>query len=70
MNENIIDEELIKYSLIREGLKIDVFFDKDSFNVAGWQTLDIYQNISLTRIYNLVINQEINTDIFVLPKPN
>ena len=51
------------------GLEI-VFFNKSTLNLTGWQTLDIYQNLSLTNIYNVKINQKIEDNIFKLPKMN
>ena len=47
-----------------------IFFDKKSFNLAGWQTEDIYQNLVITFISSVKINQEIDDDIFILPKNN
>ena len=70
LNENNTKNEFISYSIIKDKLKIDIFFDKKTFNLIGWQTLDIYQNISVTNISNLIVNQEIDADQFTLPKPN
>ena len=70
LNENNTKNGFITYSINKDKLKIDIFFDKKTFNLKGWQTLDIYQNISVTNISNLVINQEIDVDQFILPKPN
>ena len=70
LNENNTKNGFITYSINKDKLKIDIFFDKKTFNLKGWQTLDIYQNISVTNISNLIINQEIDVDQFTLPKPN
>ena len=70
LNEKIIDDKLIKFTLNENELKVDIFFNKNTFNLTGWQTLDIYQNLSLTNIYNVKINQKIEDNIFKLPKMN
>ena len=35
---------------------INIFFDKNSFNILGWQTEDLYQNLAVTYIFNLQKN--------------
>ena len=55
--------------LILENKKyINIFFDKDTFGLTGWQTRDIYQNLTETLLSSVKINQKINDDIFILPK--
>ena len=70
LNEKIIDKKLIHFTIEKDELKLDVFFDKDSLNIRGWQTLDMYQNISYTFLSNITINQKIEHDIFKLPQLN
>ena len=36
----------------------------------GWQTLDIYQNLSITFISSVLKNQNLSSNLFVLPKQN
>tara|TARA_B100000902_G_scaffold113189_1_gene114352 strand:- start:1464 stop:2015 length:552 start_codon:yes stop_codon:yes gene_type:complete len=67
-NEKIIDDKLVNFTLEKDELSIDIFFDRDSFNIIGWQILDIYQNISTTILSNIKTNQKINDGIFKLPK--
>ena len=52
----------------KEG-KINIFFSKENLDLIGWQTEDIYQNLSVTYIYDLEINNNIDEKIFELPKP-
>ncbi len=47
---------------------INIFFDKENYNLTGWQTEDIYQNLTITYIYNLKINEKLKEKIFKLPK--
>ena len=44
------------------------FFDKNSYNLVGWQTEDIYQNLAVTFIFNIKKNLNIDQKLFVLPR--
>ena len=50
--------------------KINIFFDKKTLNLIGWQTEDIYQNLVITYIYKIQYNQKIDKNIFKLPQMN
>ena len=50
----------IKY----ENNLITVFFNKDDFNILGWETTDIYQNKVETLISNIEKNVDIDLNIF------
>ena len=47
-------------------MKLKFFFDKLTFNIIGWRTKDIYQNISSTYLNSVKVNQIINEDLFKL----
>ena len=68
--ERIIDNKFVNFTILKDGNKINVFFDIKDFNLIGWQTLDIYQNLSITYIDIISINQKIYKDKFKLPKLN
>ena len=70
LNEKIIDKSYINYTIIENDNKIDVFFDKQTFNLIGWQTKDIYQNSTFTLLYSITTNQKINKKLFKLPVQN
>tara|TARA_B100000902_G_scaffold76629_1_gene81473 strand:+ start:939 stop:1514 length:576 start_codon:yes stop_codon:yes gene_type:complete len=70
LNGKIIDDKLINFTIKKDEFKLDIFFDKDTSNIKGWQTLDIYQNVSYTLLSDIVTNQEIKADTFKLPKFN
>ena len=42
--------------------------DLENLNLIGWQTEDIYQNLTVTYIYDVEINKKIDNKIFNLPK--
>ena len=70
LDEKIVDDKFIHFTIKKDELKLNVLFDKDSLNIKGWQILDIYQNASFTFLSNIMINQNIKSDLFKLPKFN
>jgi outer membrane lipoprotein-sorting protein len=65
-----IDNKYLNFTIFENNNEINVFFDKKSLFLIGWQTEDIYQNLAITFISSVKINQEINDKIFILPKNN
>ena len=65
-----IENKYINFTLIKNNNKINIFFDNQTLNLIGWQTEDIYQNLVITFIYRIKLNQKIDQDIFKLPKMN
>ena len=70
LEESIIDNSYIKYTIIENENKIDIFFDIISLDLIGWQTKDIYQNTALTLISFISKNQNIQKKLFKLPIQN
>ena len=64
------ENKFINFTLKKNGLRLDIFFDRESFYITGWQTIDIYQNTNFTYISNIKINQNIDDETFKLPKLN
>ena len=60
----------ISFKVKENNNEIEIFFDKLSFNLVGWQTRDVYQNLNSTYLNTININQEINEDLFKLPLQN
>jgi len=59
------------YFLIKNSnFEINIFFDKKTHNLSGWQTEDIYQNLVVVYIFDLKVNSIINKKLFVLPSKN
>ena len=57
--------------MIKEGEhEINVFFNNKTFNLIGWQTKDIYQNLNITFLSSIKKNEIFNKDIFKLPIQN
>ena len=70
LKERIIDDKFINYNFSENENKINVFFDKNTFNLIGWQTLDIYQNLSITYINSIIKNRKLKKNLFKLPVQN
>ena len=65
-----IDNKYINFIIFENDNKISIFFDKENVFLVGWQTEDIYQNLVVTFISSVKINQKIDNKIFILPKNN
>ena len=65
-----VDNKYITFTIVNGNNKINIFFDKKTSNLIGWQTKDIYQNLVTTYINKIQYNQKIDKNIFKLPKIN
>ena len=65
-----IDNKYLNFTFIENNNEINVFFDNENLSLVGWQTEDIYQNLNVTFISSVKINQKINNKVFILPKNN
>ena len=48
--------------------KLKIFFDKNSLDLSGWETIDSYSNEVIFFIKNIKKNMPIENKIFVIPK--
>ena len=64
----LINEKYYNFNMENNRNKISIFFDKNSYDLVGWQTEDIYQNLVITYIYNIKKNRNIDKKLFNLPK--
>tara|TARA_B110000858_G_scaffold121737_1_gene138832 strand:+ start:21 stop:575 length:555 start_codon:yes stop_codon:yes gene_type:complete len=65
-----IDNKYFNFTIFEDNNEINLFFDNKDLSLVGWQTEDIYQNIVVTFISSIKINQEVDNKIFNLPKNN
>jgi len=70
LDKKIVDGSYINYTIIENDNEINVFFNNETFNLIGWQTKDIYQNINVTYLSSIKVNQQIEKDLFKLPAQN
>ena len=69
-DEIVIENKFINYKFYQNDNEINVYFDKVSYDLVGWQTVDIYQNISITYLSSIRKNQKLKKELFLLPKQN
>ena len=53
LNKKIIDDNFINFKFKENENEISIFFSKKSYNLIGWQTIDIYQNLSITYLSSI-----------------
>ena len=70
LQERILDKSYINYTLVVDDNEINIFFDNQSYNLTGWQTKDVYQNLNITFISSVKINETIGKNLFKLPSQN
>ena len=70
LKENILDKTYINFEIVENDNEISIFFDNKTFNLVGWQTKDIYQNINVTYLSSIKINQQVDKNLFKLPTQN
>ena len=66
----IVDNKYFNFTIVNNDNKINIFFDNQTLNLVGWQTEDIYQNLVITFMSKIKVNQKINKNIFRLPSMN
>ena len=70
LEEKIVEDKFVRFTFIENDNEINIFFNKKNYDLIGWQTLDIYQNLSITYLYSVLKNQNLDENLFVLPKQN
>ena len=70
MEEKLINEELINYKFVEDNNEINIFFSRKNYNLIGWQTIDIYQNLNNTYLSSITKNQKLKKNLFKLPAQN
>lgn len=68
IEERIINNKFINFKFFENENEVNLFFDKNTFNLIGWQTKDIYQNLSITYLSYIKKNITIKKNLFRLPK--
>ena len=65
-----INSKYLNFTIFENNNKINIFFDKKNLSLVGWQTEDIYQNLTIMFLSSVEINKDINDSIFILPIGN
>ena len=70
LDERIIDDKLINFTLVENNNEISVFFDKETYDLIGWQNTDMYQNFNITFLSSIRKNRVLSKNLFQLPSQN
>ena len=70
LKETISDKTYISFAIKENDHEINIYFNKETLNLIGWQTVDIYQNVNFTHLSSVLVNQQIEIDLFKLPSQN
>ena len=70
LKEKILDKTNISFTIKENNNEINIFFDNKTFNLIGWQTKDIYQNLNVTYLSSIEVNQQVDKNLFKLPIQN
>ena len=70
LKERIIEKKYVNFNFVENDNEINLFFDKKNFDLIGWQTQDIYSNLSITYLSSISKNKKINKNLFVIPTRN
>ena len=68
LDQRDMGDDFINFNFVENENEINLFFDKKTYNLVGWQTVDIYQNVSITYLSSIRENQQLKEGIFKLPK--
>ena len=70
LKEGILHKTYINFAILENDNVINIYFDNKTFNLIGWQTKDIYQNLNVTYLSYIQVNQQVDKDLFKLPIQN
>ena len=70
LEERIVDNSLINFTIINEDNEINIFFDKKTFDLVGWQNKDLYQNFNITFLSSIRKNRVLSKNLFKIPIQN
>ena len=70
LEERIIDKSLINFKILDGDNEINIFFDKQTYNLVGWQNTDLYQNFNITFLSSIRKNRVLPKNLFGIPAQN
>tara|TARA_Y100000741_G_scaffold346486_1_gene312863 strand:- start:77 stop:628 length:552 start_codon:yes stop_codon:yes gene_type:complete len=63
----IVDGSYINFTIKEKDREINIFFNRKTYDLIGWQNTDIFQNFNITFLSAIRKNRIISRDIFELP---
>ena len=70
LEERIVDNSLINFTIKEGDNEINIFFDKQTYDLVGWQNTDIYQNFNITFLSSIRKNRVLSKNLFKIPSQN
>ena len=70
LKERSIDNNLINFTIFENNNEISIFFDKQTYDLIGWQNTDMYQNFNITFLSSIRKNRVLSKNLFNIPAQN
>ena len=70
LEERIVDNSLINFTIKEGDNEINIFFDRQTYDLVGWQNTDIYQNFNITFLSSIRKNRVLSKNLFKIPIQN
>ena len=70
LDERVVDNTLINFTISDGDNEINIFFDKQTYDLIGWQNTDIYQNFNITFLSSIRKNRVLSKNLFKIPIQN
>ena len=70
LQERIVDKNLVNFTILEKDNEINIFFDNQTYNLVGWQNVDIYQNFNITYLSSIRKNRVLSKNLFKIPSQN
>ncbi len=70
LKERKIDDNLINFTILENNNEINIFFDKQTYDLIGWQNTDMYQNFNITFLSSIRKNRVLSKNLFNIPAQN
>ncbi len=70
LKQRTIDNNLINFTILENNNEINIFFDKKTYDLIGWQNTDMYQNFNVTFISSIRKNRVLSKNLFNIPSQN
>ena len=70
LKERTVDNNLINFTILENNSEINIFFNKQTYDLIGWQNTDMYQNFNITFISSIRKNRVLSKNLFNIPAIN
>ena len=67
LKERVVDSSLVNFTIIERDNEVNIFFDKQTYDLVGWQNTDIYQNFNITFLSSIRKNRVLSKNLFKIP---